>query len=113
MKEKEMKLQEIIDKADLNPLTNVEERDVEGVFMSDMLSDVMSSAKPGNIWVTTQTHTNIVSAANLVDIAAVVVTLGKEVPQSTIDLANRYHVIILSTPMPNFDLAQKLIQAGL
>jgi serine kinase of HPr protein (carbohydrate metabolism regulator) len=108
-----MKLQEIIEKVKLEALTNVEERDVDGTFISDMLSDVMSTAKPGSLWLTTQTHTNIVSAANLVDIAAVVVTLGKQVPPNTINLANRYHVIILSTPMSNFELAKKLLEAGL
>jgi len=108
-----MKLQEIIEELDLKVLSNVEERDVDGVFVSDMLSDVMSSAKPGNLWLTTQTHTNIVSAANLVDIAAVVVTMGKEVPPNTIDLANRYHVIILSTSQANFELAKKLLDIGL
>lgn len=108
-----MKLQEIIEKVKLEALTNVEERDVDGTFISDMLSDVMSSAKPGNLWLTTQTHTNIVSAANLVDIAAVVVTLGKQVPANTVNLANRYHVIILSTPMSNFELAKKLLEIGL
>lgn len=108
-----MKLQEIIEKVDLKPLTNVEERDVEGVFISDMLSDVMTSAAGGNLWLTVQTHTNIVSAANLVDLAAVVVTNGKEVPQATLDLANRYHVIILSTPLGTFKLTTELIKAGL
>lgn len=108
-----MKLQEIIEKVKLEALTNVEERDVDGTFISDMLSDVMSSAKPGNLWLTTQTHTNIVSAANLVDVAAVVVTMGKQVPASTVNLANRYHVIILTTPLFNFELAKKMFEIGL
>ncbi len=108
-----MKLQEIIQKAQLNALTNVEERDVEGVFISDMLSDVMAAAKPGALWITVQTHSNIVSAANLVDLAAVVITNGKEVPPATIDLANRYHVVILSSSLAAFELATKLIEIGL
>ncbi len=108
-----MKLQEVIEKAGLKALTTLEERDVDGVFVSDMLSDVMTSAKPGNLWLTVQTHTNIVSAANLVDLSAIVVTLGKEVPQATIDLADRYHVIILSTPQPTFAVAGKLLEMGL
>jgi hypothetical protein len=108
-----MKLNEIIEKINLKALTNVEERDVEGVFISDMLSDVMTSANPGDLWLTVQTHSNIVSATNLVDLAAVVITQGKEVPIATIDLANRYHVIILSTPMTTFELASKLIEIGL
>jgi hypothetical protein len=108
-----MKLQEIIDKLNLKPLTNLEERDVEGVFISDMLSDVMTSAQPGEVWITVQTHTNIVSAANLVDLSAIIISQGKEVPEATIELANRYHVIIISSPLPTFKLASKLIGIGL
>jgi predicted transcriptional regulator len=108
-----MKLEEVIEKADLKALTKVEARDVEGVFISDMLSDVMTGAEAGNLWLTAQTHTNIVSAANLVDLAAVVITSGKGLPQATIDLANRYHVVILSTPLKTFEFAAKLVEIGL
>jgi predicted transcriptional regulator len=108
-----MKLEEVIEKADLKALTNVEAKDVEGVFISDMLSDVMTGAQAGNLWLTVQTHTNIVSAANLVDLAAVVITSGKELPHATIELANRYHVVILSTPLRTFELAAKLMGIGL
>ncbi|MCX6258128.1 MAG: hypothetical protein NTW49_09585 [Bacteroidia bacterium] len=108
-----MTLQEIIKKTSLTPLTNIEEKEVTGVFISDMLSDVMSSARAGNIWLTVQTHKNIVSAANLIDISAVVVINGKKVPDDTIELANRFHVIILSSPLPSFALASMFIDAGL
>jgi predicted transcriptional regulator len=108
-----MKLLEIIDKLLLTPLTNSEEKEVTGVIISDMLSDVMSSAKAGSLWLTVQTHKNIVSAANLIDISAVIVINGKEVPEDTINLANRFHVIILSSPLTSFELAAKLIDAGL
>jgi len=108
-----MKLKEIIDKLALTSLSNLEERDVQGVFISDMLSDVMTGAKPGNLWLTVQTHTNIVSAANLVDAAAVIVSHGKKVPENTIALANRYHVIILSSTKSTFELAAELIAIGL
>jgi len=108
-----MKLQEIIEKLSLKALTNVEDKDVSGVFISDMLSDVMSSAQAGNIWLTVQTHKNIVSAANLIDISAVLITHGKMVPEDTIELANRFHVIILSSSLSSFQLASKLVEAGI
>jgi serine kinase of HPr protein (carbohydrate metabolism regulator) len=107
-----MKLQEVIDKLALKVLTNVEDKDVTGVFISDMLSDVMSSAQGGNLWITVQSHKNIVSAANLIDISAVIVTHNKQVPEDTVELANRYHVIILSSPLTTFELASKLVEAG-
>jgi hypothetical protein len=108
-----MKLKEIIDKLALKPLTQIEERNASGVFISDMLSDVMASAKPDNLWLTVQTHKNIVSAANLIDISAVVIINGKAVPQDTVDLANRFHVNIFATPMSAFELAGKLIEIGI
>ena len=108
-----MKLQEIIDKLSLKPLTVLEDRDVSGVFISDMLSDVMGNAQSANLWLTVQSHKNVVSAANLVDISAVVVTNDKIVPEDTIQLANRFHVIILSSPLSTYELAKKLMQAGI
>jgi serine kinase of HPr protein (carbohydrate metabolism regulator) len=108
-----MKLQEIIDKLSLKPLTNIEEREVSGVFISDMLSDVMGNAQSGSLWLTVQSHKNVVSAANLVDISAVVVTNGKEVPADTVELANRFHVIILSSELTTYELAKNLMQAGI
>ena len=108
-----MKLKEIIEKLSLVALTNVEDKEVSGVFISDMLSDIMSSAETGNLWLTVQTHKNVVSAANLIDIAAVIVINGKTVPEDTIELANRFHVIILSSPLSSFQLASKLVEAGL
>jgi serine kinase of HPr protein (carbohydrate metabolism regulator) len=108
-----MKLQVIIDKLALNVLTVVEDKDISGVFISDMLSDVMSNAQSGNLWITVQSHKNIVSAANLIDVSAVIVTHNKKVPEDTIELANRYHVVILSTPLSAFELASKLFEAGI
>ncbi|MDY6936013.1 MAG: DRTGG domain-containing protein [Spirochaetota bacterium] len=108
-----MKLQELIEKLDLTVLTKLEERNVEGAFITDMLSDLMASAKAGNIWLTVQTHKNIISAANLLDISAILISSGKTVPQETIDLANRFHVIILSSTRSTFELAGKLIEVGL
>ena len=107
-----MKLQDMISQLGLKALTRVEDKDVAGIFISDMLSDVMSSAKAGDLWLTVQTHKNIVSAANLIDVAAVVVTHGKSVPQDTVDLADRFHVVILSCPLSNFELSAKLHSIG-
>jgi hypothetical protein len=108
-----MKLQKIVEDLKLQILTKMEDKDVQGVFISDLLSDVMTSANPGDLWLTVQTHHNIIAVANLVNVAAVVVTHGKKVPEETISLGKRYHVVILSTPNPIFDIAAKLNAMGL
>ncbi len=108
-----MTTQDLIEKAGLKALSKFEHRDVDGVFVSDMLSDVMAGAKSGNLWLTIQTHKNIVPAANLVDVSAIVITSGKEIPQETIDLASKYNVAILTADLPTFELVGKLYSLGL
>ena len=108
-----MTTQDLIEKIGLKSLSQFEHREITGVFVSDMLSDVMANAKSGNLWLTVQTHKSIIPAANLVDISAVVITNGKQVPQETVDLATRYKIAVLSTALPTFDLVGKLYGLGL
>jgi predicted transcriptional regulator len=108
-----MTTKDVIEKIGLRSLSKFEHRDVNGVFVSDMLSDVMAGAKSGNLWVTVQTHKSIVPAANLVDVSAVIITSGKKVPQETIDLANQHNIAILATDLPSFELVGKLYGLGL
>jgi len=103
-----MTTKELTEKLGLKPLSTFEPRNIEGVFVSDMISDVMAGAKSGNLWLTVQTHKSIVPAANLVDVAAIIITSGKEVPRETIDLASKYNIAILSTNLPTFELVVKL-----
>jgi serine kinase of HPr protein (carbohydrate metabolism regulator) len=108
-----MTTKDLVEKIDLKPLSKFEHRDVKGVFVSDMVSDVMAGAKSGNLWLTVQTHKSIVPAANLVDISAIIITSGKEVPKETVDLASKFSIAILSTDLPTFELVGKLYQLGL
>ena len=102
-----MTTKDLIEKIDLEPLTEFENRNVEGVIVSDMVSDVMGGARSGDLWITIQTHKSIVPAANLVDISAIVITGGKEVPKDTIEIANKHNIAILSTKLTTFQLAGK------
>jgi predicted transcriptional regulator len=108
-----MTTQDLIEKIGLKALSRFQHREVDGVIASDMLSDVMANAKSGNLWLTVQAHKNIVPAANLVDVSAVVVTGGKEVPQETVDLASKYDIAILSTELPTYELIGKLYELGI
>ena len=108
-----MTIQELTDKLSLKSLSKFEDRDINGVFVSDMISDVMASAKSGNLWLTIQTHKSIVPAANLVDVSAVIITGNKEVPKETIDLATKFNIAILSSEFPTFEVVGKLYGLGL
>ncbi|HFE64425.1 MAG TPA: serine kinase [Caldithrix sp.] len=104
---------ELIKNIGLKALSEFDDRKITGVFVSDMLSDVMAGAKSGDLWVTVQTHKSIVPAANLVDVSAVIITSGKEVPQDTVELANKHNIAILKSDLPTFELVGKLYGLGL
>ena len=108
-----MTTQDLVEKLDLRPLSKFQHRTVEGVFISDMVSDVMANARPGNLWLTIQTHKSIVPAANLVDVSGIVITSGKQVPQETVELASKYDIPILISGLPTFELVGKLYALGL
>jgi len=108
-----MTTQDLTEKIGLKALTKFDPREIDGVFISDMLSDVMAGAKSGNLWITVQTHKSIIPAANLVDVSAVIVTSNKTVPNDTIELAEKHNIALLTTDLPSFELVGKLYGLGL
>jgi hypothetical protein len=106
-------VKELQAKLNLNALNEVSDTEVEGAFISDMLSDVMAGAKAGNVWVTVQTHKNIAAAANLVDVPAIIVVRGKKVPEDTLEMAGKAGITVFNTDLDSFHIAVKLYEAGI
>jgi predicted transcriptional regulator len=108
-----MKLQQIADKLDLEKLTPVFDKEVTGVYISDMVSDVIANAKAGNLLVTVQVHANALAAANLVDVCGIVVAQGKKPADDVIRMAVKAEISIFSTALSRWQVATKLYEAGL
>ncbi len=53
-----MKVKELVEKLNLKVLSGEKglDREIDGCYISDLLSDVMGNAMEGNIWITLQTH---------------------------------------------------------
>ena len=84
------------------------ENEVKGGYASDLLSDVMGHAKEGQVWITLQTHRNIVGIASLKDLAAVILVKGFTPDGETVELAETEGVALLGTGMQAFEMAGKL-----
>jgi predicted transcriptional regulator len=108
-----MKVQEIVDRLELKCVTKVFEKDVTGVYISDMVSDIIANAKAGNLLVTVQIHNNVIAAANLVDLPAIVVTQGKLPSDDVVKMAEKAQIAILSTALNRWQVATKLYEAGI
>ena len=89
------------------------DRQIQGGYCGDLLSDVMANAPSGCIWLTVQTHQNIVNVAVLHEMAAIVLTGGQTPDQETIDRANQEGIPLLMWSDSAYDLAGQAFAAGL
>ncbi len=89
------------------------ERPAQGAYISDLLSDVMAGAKPGMLWMTIQTHQNVVAVAVLKELAAVLLLGGRQPADDTRDKAEAEGLPILVSEEHAFELAGKLHALGL
>jgi len=94
-------------------LTSAPETNLQGCYISDLLSDVLASAKPGTLWVTVQIHRNVVSVAATKDIPAVLFTCGRKPDASVVAEAEEEGIALLSTPLTTYEVAGRLWQAGI
>jgi hypothetical protein len=83
-------------------------RQVKWGYCSDLLSDVMANARSGDIWITLQTHQNIVAVALMTDVAGVVFPRGLTADADTLEKAIREEVPLLSSQENAFELAGRL-----
>jgi predicted transcriptional regulator len=89
------------------------DRQIQGGYCGDLLSDVMANAPSGCVWLTVQTHQNIVAVAVLHEMAAIVLTGGHAPDHETIAKADEEGIPILVWPESAFDLAGKIHAAGI
>ena len=108
-----MRLQKIAEKLGLEELTPLFDQDIDGVYISDMISDVIANAKPGNLLVTVQVHANVVAAANLVDVCAIILAQGKRPSDDVLRMAEKAKITVLSTSLNRWQVASKLYEVGL
>jgi len=87
--------------------------EVTGGYASDLLSDVIAHSRKGNIWVTIQTHPNIVAVATMKELAGIILTGEREPDANTIQKAEEEGIPILVSPLLTFELVGRLYQIGI
>ncbi|MGF7056514.1 DRTGG domain-containing protein [Brassicibacter mesophilus] len=110
-----MDLSKIISELELEVVAGLNEDDVEvsGVYIGDLLSLVMSRAGEKNIWITIQTHLNIVAVATLVGMSGIIIAEGMGIDNDTIKKANQVNVPLLKSSLSAYELACKLNNLGI
>jgi predicted transcriptional regulator len=109
-KEVEMKVSELVDKYGLKVFSGEQglENEISGGYVSDLLSDVMGNAAENEIWITLQTHQNVVAIASLKDLAGIIFVKGFEPDEDSLKRSREENIPLLGTELSTFEIAGKL-----
>ncbi len=87
------------------------ERDIDGVYIGDLLSWVMGRAQMDNAWITIMSNVNVIAVASLADTACVILAEGVDMAADLLQTAQDKDVNILRSAEPIYETAVRL--AGL
>jgi hypothetical protein len=107
-----MKVTELAQKAGLKAFNTIPDKEIRGVYISDMVSDIIG-IREGHLLVTLQTHKNLIATANLVDVAGIVFCRGKTPADDVIALADKAKIGLLGHEGDTWSLAKKLVELGI
>lgn len=110
-----MKVQELVNKLNLKVLSGEKglDREMEGCYVSDLLSDVMGNADAGNIWITLQTHKNVMAVASLKELSCIILVKGLTPNEDTLNQSNEEEIPILQTSMNTYEVTGKIYGLGI
>ncbi len=107
-----MKVSDIVEKLNLKVFSGEEglNRQVEGGYVSDLLSDVMGHAEAGSVWITLQTHKNVMAIASLKELSAVILVKGFKPDNDTVAQSKEEDIPVLGTDLQTFEIAGELFK---
>jgi len=108
-----MKVSELVQSTGLAAINQYQDKEIESVYISDMVSDLIASAKANSVVITLQTHKSLIAAANLVAAAMIVIVNGRKPSEDVVALANRTGIGLFSYDADSWALAKKLVKLGI
>ncbi len=81
------------------------EREIEGGYIGDLLSWVMSKAESGNAWITIMSNANICAVATLTDVSCIILAESVELDENVRNLSEEKGINVLSSEKSAFDIA--------
>jgi hypothetical protein len=105
-----VKIEELVNGLKLKVICGSAEtgKPIRGAYASDLLSDVMGKAREGEIWITLQTHKNIIAVASLKELAAILIVNGGVPDSDTVASAESEGIVLLGTEERTFQICGKL-----
>lgn len=109
-----MQVKDIVDTLGLKVANGSDllERNVNGGYVGDLLSVVMGKAEEDQVWVTVQSHINIIAVASLINVSCIIVSEGFEIDEDALAKAQEEEIILLQSDLSSFQVCQELAKLG-
>ena len=110
-----MNLAEIAEKLQLKVKSGQDhlDLDVKRGYASDLMSDVLANADTGDLWITLQTHQNVVAVSVMKSLAGVIMVNNREPMEDTLEKAIAEGMPLMVSELPAFELIGRLYQLGI
>lgn len=111
-----MKLKEILRQVDAKLLYENEEaydREYSYAVATDMMSNVMLGNVDDSILITSLVNPQVIRASEMMNISSIIITGGKNVKETMIELAQNRNIALAATDMPTFTVCGKLHNLGI
>lgn len=101
-----MKVKDLVESGKFNAITLPDgEREIDGVYVGDLLSWVMGRAQADNAWITIMSNINILAVASLSDTSCIILAEGVTVDDEVKKTALDKEINILTTDMDIYNTA--------
>ncbi len=105
---------EFAEKLMLTPMCEKDENiEIGGVYIGDLLSIVMSKAKKNYVWITIQTHINIVAVAELLELSCIIIVENMEIADETLVKAKELNIPIFKTRESAYNVSCRMCNMGI
>ena len=107
-----MNLRKIIENLKLKVLTPSVNLDtnIKTAYTSDLLSDVIANSQEKSLWITLQTHQNIIAVAKLKDLSGIIIVNNRKPDPETLKKAAIEKISLLTSRNTAFEISGKLYQ---
>ena len=103
-----MKVKELLEHG-FEPLSLPDgDREIDGVYIGDLLSWVMGRAQMDNAWITIMTNVNTIAVASLADTSCVILAEGVDMPEDILETARDKEINVLRSSQPIYETAVQL-----
>ncbi len=104
-----MTVEQLINETGLSPLSVPDpQRQINGVYIGDLLSWVMGRAREGQAWITIMSNVNVIAVASLSDVCCVILAEGVTLEEDIARTALEKGINVLVSKEPIYETAMLL-----